>query len=154
MGDRHKQHIRRHSVLDDDQLDTETPIPEASDTGKRKRRRGLKRLIPFIILAVMGLMIAKQEIPAMERWWEKTFSPKEWRARETCEQAAIAAARAPQSVRVLKRGKLHPTENGFYLERLVVGEMGPRGAEEHVEYSCYTNATGSLSKLNRLTTLP
>jgi hypothetical protein len=45
---------------------------------------------------------------------------------------------------------VHKTENGAYVDRLVLGEMDQDGAEQKVEYTCYLDSAGVLVKLNRL----
>ena len=116
----------------------------------RRRRKTARRIIPFLILLVFGFVIAREEIPLVYEWSEKTFRPAVWSAKKTCQQAALGQAENRQYVRILKPGRLHKTQDGQYIDRLVLGEMGASGAEEMIEYSCYLDAQGKLYKLNRI----
>lgn len=149
MSDRHQQKIRRRSVPGRAR-DAE---PGLHSRGKRRERRGkrLKRLIPVAMFAFIVLMIAKQEIPAVDRWWQQTFAPRDWAARQTCQEAALAASGSPDYLRIIQPGSLHQTENGRYLDNMLIGEMSESGTEIRVEYSCYLDTNGRLVKLNRLT---
>ena len=151
MGDRHKEQIRRRSVLSKDQVEPPSREAHASPGQRPRKNRSFRRLIPILIFGAVALMIAKQEIPVIDQWWSKTFSPDEWHAGQTCQQAAVSNSRSPEFVRVLNPGKVHRTANGIYLEQLIIGEMGARGTEERISYSCYVDHTGALTKLNRLT---
>ncbi len=116
----------------------------------RRRRKTFRRIVPWLIMLVFAFVIAREEIPLVNEWSERTFRPDAWAAKKTCQQAALNQAENRQYVRILKPGKLHATQGGQYIDRLVLGEMGANGAEERIEYSCYLDAQGKLHKLNRL----
>jgi hypothetical protein len=119
--------------------------------GPRQRRdSNLRKLIPLLLIGAFGVLVAHEEIPAFAEWWEKTFSPDIWEVKNTCQQAALKQSNNPNYARILKPGKVHKTENGTYVDHLVLGEMGQDGAEQKVEYTCYLDSGGVLVKLNRL----
>jgi hypothetical protein len=103
-----------------------------------------------VVLLLFGFIVAYQEIPAVADWWQRLVEPQAWRAGQLCRQAAIKRSARPAFARVLKPGKVHSTQDGLYVEGLVLGEMGATGTEEAVAYSCYLNGAGELVKVNRL----
>jgi hypothetical protein len=109
----------------------------------------MKRLIPFAIVAAMGLLIARQKIPAVDDWWQKTFAPDEWRARDTCRKAVLEDARQRRYARVLATGQLHQTTDGPYVDGLRIVVLGDTGAEETIAYTCYLDNDGQLFRLTR-----
>ena len=118
------------------------------------RRKGSSalpsKLIPLLFLAVFGVIIAYNEIPAFAAWWERVVAPQHWEAKQQCQRAALSAAVNPAFARVIKPGQVHHTSAGVYVDELVLGEMGEAGAEQAVEYSCYLDSAGKLVQLNRL----
>jgi len=110
----------------------------------------MRKLIPVLILGAFALVIAHQEIPAFADWWESALFPEAWQVKNTCQQAAIKQSDNPDYARILKSGKVHNTEKGTYIDRLVLGEMDKGGVEQKIEYTCYLDSAGVLVKLNRL----
>jgi hypothetical protein len=101
-------------------------------------------------VALIAVLIARQEIPAVDNWWEKTFTPVDWQLKQTCRQAAVEMSDNRAFTRVVEGGEVHATEQGFYVDRLVLGEMGRDGMEQRVEYTCYFDTARQLARLNRL----
>ena len=116
---------------------------------REQRRSPFRKIIPFLFIAIIGMLIAREEIPAVHDWWQKTFSPDSWMAQNTCRQAVIDASGNGKYLRVLKPGDVHSTIDGPYVENLLVVELGTTGGEEKVEYTCYLDKQGKLFKLNR-----
>lgn len=138
---------RRRSVLRKERGDT----PQSTAPYRRKTSSALpRRLIPLLFFVVLAAVIAHNEIPAFAHWWERMLAPQDWQARQRCQQAALAAAANPAFARVIRAGEVHSTSAGWYVDRLVLGEMAEGGAEQAVEYSCYLDSTGKLVQLNRL----
>lgn len=135
----------RRSVLDDEQRSIGTRLTTRPGGG----RSGAHRLLPLLVFALIALLIAHNEIPAVRDWWDRTFSPEEWAARRTCQQGALARAPNKAYARVIDAGDFHRTSDGVYIDGLVLGEMGDAGSEVRVEYTCYLNAAGDLVKVSR-----
>lgn len=151
MANRHRDQIkRRSSVLDRDQTDREAYQASSAAKDTEERARPFRKLIPLVIFASIAFLIAKEEIPAVNNWWERLVSPNHWLAKQTCQKAALDRVEHREFARVLRNGKVNSTRDGLYIDRLVIGEMAPSGAEEAVEYSCYLDREGKLVKLNRL----
>ncbi len=122
------------------------------DTSQRpqggRRRRGL-RFLPFVLFAVIALIVLRDRVPFVADWMEKTLQPNEWRARQACLQAALDSAGVPDFARVVARGNIDHTRNGFYVSEVVVGEMGETGEEVRFRFSCYLDAAGGVVKTHQ-----
>lgn len=140
---------RRRSVLDDDQRPAGPRAGGERHSGRVRDRRGVRQLLPVLIFAAIVLMIARQEVPAVSDWWDRTFSPEEWSARQVCRKGALARAPNQAFARVIDGGEVHRTSDGLYIDGLILGEMGEAGSEVRVECACYLNAAGDLVKLTR-----
>ena len=146
MMQRDKDAVSRHSVLEPEQRSAASPGRFRQD----RRKRGPGRLIPLLIVVLVGVVIARQEIPVVAEWWEKTFDAQSWTIKQACQQAALQAAANRQFLRVIASGKVHKTSDGFYVDELMLGEMGADGSEQRVGYSCYLDNAYQLVKINRL----
>jgi len=149
MTDREKDYIRgRKPVLDSGQVKGKDADPVYHSA--RVRHRPLRKIVPLLAFAFIALLIAREEIPAVRDGLERVFSPAEWQAKQTCRTAAFARAERGEFARMLEPGTVNKTNDGFYIEQLLIGEMGQAGNEVAVEYSCYLDSAGQLVKLNRL----
>ena len=146
MNRRNGQAAKRTRVVDADQSGS-----QSSPYNRRgeQSRSPFRKFIPLLFIAVVGLLIAREEVPAVAEWWQKTFSPESWRAQNTCKQAVIDSAGEAKYVRVLEAGRVHDTMDGPYVEGLLVVELAADGAEERAEYNCYLDKAGKLFRLNR-----
>ncbi len=141
------------------QEDGQSPVPEKDRRGeaapytsarlREKRRNPMKRLIPFVIVAAFGVIIARQEIPAVDDWWQKTFAPEDWRAKDTCRQAVLDEAKGRRYKRIVTPGEVHRTADGPYVEGLRLVVLGETGADETIYYTCYLTNDGKLFRLTR-----
>jgi hypothetical protein len=146
MDRRKDQTAKRAQLLDPDQAGSQRP---GYARRQRERHSPFRKIIPFLFIAIIGVLIAREEIPAVHVWWQKTFSPDSWRAQDACRQAVIDDSGNGKYLRVLKPGKVHTTMDGPYVEKLLVVELGANAVEERVEYTCYLDRQGKLFKLNR-----
>ena len=146
MDRRKDQTAKRAQALDPDQVGGQRSVYGRQ---QRDRHSPFRKIIPFLFIAIIGMLIAREEIPAVHDWWQKTFSPDSWMAQNTCRQAVIDASGNGKYLRVLKPGEVHSTIDGLYVENLLVVELGSTGGEEKVEYTCYLDKQGKLFKLNR-----
>ena len=145
--DRSKEHnVKRTQLENSDQAGSQR---QAYGRRQRETHSPFKKYIPLLFIAVIGILIARQEIPAFRDWWQMTFSPDSWSAQNTCRQAVIDNSGRGKYLRVLEPGEVHDTSDGPYVEGLVVMELGANGFEQRVEYTCYLDKQGSIFKLNR-----
>ena len=148
MISRNRQQDERQPTVAEANRRREAP-PYASARFRDQRRNRMKRLIPLIVLAVFAVIIARQEIPAVDNWWQKTFAHDAWRVKETCRKAVLEDAKDRRYVRVLTMGKVHHTADGPYVDGLRIKVLGASGADETIHYTCYLDNTGQLFRLTR-----
>jgi hypothetical protein len=103
----------------------------------------------LLFAVLVGVLIARQEIPAFNDWWEQTFSRATWQVRSSCRDAVFRDLAPHSYPRVLKAGDLHKTADGPFLEGVRVAVLKEEGGEAVVEYSCYLDNDGHLYKLER-----
>ena len=116
-----------------------------TDTRRRNSpRRQLNRLLPILIIAASGGYILVQEVPAVNRWYQQLTAPGRLAATEACQRAALGAADHPETARLRQEGKVHETQDGYYIEGVEIGHMGADGAEASYRFSCYTDRDGRL----------
>ena len=147
MDRRKDDSARRTQLPDTDQVGSQR---HAYGRQQRERRNLAKKIIPFLFIALIVILIARQEIPAVHDWWQMTFSPDSWSAQNTCRQAIIDNPGSGKYLRVLKPGEVHDTADGLYVDDLLVAELAANGFEERVAYTCYLDQQGRLFKLNRI----
>lgn len=100
-------------------------------------------------MALIGLLILKEEVPAVNRWFQRIVAPDRYAAAEACRNAALDAAAHPAYARVRDEGVVHATRNGFYVEGVEIGEMGADGAETTYRFHCYADPSGRLVKTHK-----
>lgn len=115
---------------------------------QRERERRLQRVLPLLIFAAIGVFIAKQEVPAVDRWISRLVNAPAWDATEACNRAAIAAASNPDFARLEKRGKTASTSDGFYVSEVVVAELDAAGEQRRYRFSCNVSSTGEVVALS------
>lgn len=78
------------------------------------------------------------------QWLERVTAPGKWAAGESCRSAALKLVPQPDYARIVAPGRVHETERGFYVENIVVGQMGASGTEERLSVNCYTDTQGNV----------
>ncbi len=118
---------------------TRTPAP----------RPNIGRLLPFLVMVLIVLIILKEQVPAVNHWFQSLLAPERYAAAEACRRAALNAAAHPNYARVRNEGTVHKTQNGFYVEGVTIGEMGADGAETVYRFNCYADASGKLVQTHK-----
>lgn len=129
-----------------------TPNP-SSPARNDGRKSGLQRIIVPLAIGAMILVVLTQEVPQVQEWMEAMVRPEQSRARKACHTQALAAATHPDFARLLDRGNVHRTQNGYYIEAIVVGEMNADGKETLYRFSCYADPGGRVVNTHRETTI-
>jgi hypothetical protein len=119
-------------------MNSEYPNPQPP---RKKRAGGLIALAFFVFIV---FLVVKEEVPQVSDWIDSMIEPARSAARQACEQAALSAARQRDYARIVDRGKTDPTEKGFYIHDVVVGEMGATGKEVYYRFSCYADTEGTV----------
>lgn len=142
-GERERRLRERAAARSDDERTKRYP-------GQRPERSGVaKKLLPLAVLIFIAAMIARKEVPVVDEWWQRTFHNRDWTMQQNCARAALAQSAERQFSRVIDEGKLHQTEDGYYLDGLLLGEKGADGAEQRIYYSCYLDTEGQLVNVTR-----
>jgi hypothetical protein len=115
---------------------------ERLEQREREHKLRLRRLIPLLIFAAIAVLIAKQEIPAVDSWISRIVNEEAWQAVEACRQMALDTMTQPGYTRIEKRGKAKRTEDGFYVDRLMIAELLNSGEEIRHSFSCNVNRAG------------
>jgi hypothetical protein len=116
--------------------------PTALETERRRQR--LRRLVPLAIFLLFIGVVVIREVPVAGQWLERVTAPGRWQAGESCRSAALKLVPQPDYARIVAPGQVHTTERGFYVENIVVGQMGASGTEERVSVNCYADNQGNV----------
>lgn len=100
-------------------------------------------------MALIVLLLLKEEVPTVNRWFQRVVAPARYAAAEACQRTALDASAQPAHARVRDEGTVHDTRNGFYVEGAEIGEMGANGAEATYRFDCYTDTSGVLIKTHK-----
>jgi len=131
--------------------------PSPSDRGSHRptvKRRRLGRFVPLVIFALVGLFMLKEQVPAVNHWFQRITAPESFAAGQACRRAALNAADDPGYARLRSDGEVHETRDGFYVEGVEVGSQGEHGAETVFRYSCYVDRQGNLVSAGRTDVTP
>lgn len=109
-----------------------------------RRRRALRPLVPLVIALVAGSAIAYHESPWVQRQVMSFINPAQARAIEACEVTALKLARSPEFARIVKPGRVHATQGGFFIEHIVLGQMAQQGGEQRSFVDCYADRDGNV----------
>ena len=126
--------------FDPTQRDREKP-------SRRNRRR--HQFIAIAIMVIVAGFVLKDQVPLVDAYIDRLLQPKSWQATESCRQAILAAVERPEFARILKNGKANTTQKGYYVDDIVIGEMGPGGTEARVRFSCYVDDEGKVINAQR-----
>jgi NaMN:DMB phosphoribosyltransferase len=123
-------------------------LRERENPDRRIRRRS-HRFIAIIVMVVGAGFILKEQIPAVDTYIDRLLKPQAWQATEACRQAVLAAVERPEFARMLEHGEANATQKGYYVDDIVVGEMGASGTEVRVRFSCYVDGEGKVVNTQR-----
>lgn len=101
------------------------------------------------MLSLVVALVLYDQVPWVRTTIDRALWPAEHQAREVCARSALAAANEPRYARVVADGKVHRTSDAYYVERVVVGEMGADGNETRFTYNCYVAPSGTLIRGTR-----
>ena len=125
------------------------PTLRERETPSRRSRRRPQKFIAIAIMVVAAGFILKDQIPVVDAYIDRLLQPEAWRATESCRQAVLAAVERPEFARMLERGEANTTQKGYYVDNIVIGEMGASGTETKVRFSCYVDGQGKVVNAQR-----
>ena len=117
---------------------------ERADRREREHKRRLPRLIPLLIFGTVVVLIAKEEVPAVDSWINRMLDADAWSAGEACRQAVLGRLEQPGFARLLKTGEVKKTSGGYYVGGILYAVLQSSGEELHYRYSCNVTATGEV----------
>ena len=116
----------------------------SEDRREREHKRRLHRLIPLLIFGTVAVLIAKEEIPAVDSWISRQLNAEAWNAGEACRQAALGRLEQPDFARLLKAGKVEKTHGGYYIGDISYAVLQSSGEEQQYRYSCNVTSAGEV----------
>jgi len=122
---------------------------EGAQLREREHRRRMQRIIPLLIFGAVGLLIAKEEIPAVDSWISRLLDADAWNAGEACRKAALADLGQTGYVRATEAGDVEKTHAGYYVGGIEFATLQSAGEEVLVRYSCNVSQAGEVVALNR-----
>ncbi len=125
------------------------PTLREREKPSRRNRRRRHQFIAIAIMVVAVGFILKDRVPAVDAYINRLLQPEAWQATESCRQAALAVVERPEFARILERGQANVTQKGYYVDKVVIGEMGPSGTEARVRFSCYVDDEGKVVSAQR-----
>lgn len=130
-------------MSEDPQIPEQQKPPYVHLRRTESRQRPLRLVAPLVFLVIAALILYDQ-VPWVKASVDRMLWPAEHQAREVCQRSALAAAAEPRYARVAAPGEVHRTSGAYYVERVVIGEMGVDGNETRFTYNCYVDPTGAL----------
>ena len=102
-----------------------------------------------MFVAGFFLFILSEEFPVIRHSLDYYLAHDSWLARETCNSQSMTLGTTPDFMRIIDYGELHKTNNGYFIEKIVVGEMAKQGGELQFFVDCYTDQKGNLVRADR-----
>ena len=127
------------------------PTLRERERPSRRRRRRRHQFIAIAVIVVAVGFILKDRVTAVDIYVSRLLQPEAWQATESCHQAALAVVERPEFARILERGEANVTQKGYYVDKVVIGEMGSSDTEVRVRFSCYVDGEGKVVSAQRQT---
>jgi hypothetical protein len=121
---------------------------EGAQRREREHRQRIQRLVPIIIIGIIGLFIAKQEIPAVDRWISRLIDADAWNAIEACTLKARTSLTEPGFARLVERGEADRTGEGYYVKGVMFSQLHSSGVERNYRFSCNVDRNGTVVTLS------
>ncbi len=122
---------------------------EGAQQREREHRRRTQRIIPMLMFGVVALLIAKEEIPAVDNWINRLLDADAWNAGEACRKAALVAMAETDYARLVDAGRVEKTSGGYYVGGIEYAYLQPTGEDHYYLYSCNVSQAGEVVALNR-----
>jgi hypothetical protein len=113
-----------------------------------KPRRGSK-LVPLLIFAVFAVFVLKDQFPTIDDKIQSLLHPQAFKAIQACRQAALTGSNNPDFTRLLEFGRANKTQNGFFIDQLVIGELESGKGEIRKAVQCYVDSAGVIVDIQR-----
>lgn len=117
---------------------------EGARLREKEHRKRLQRLIPLGIFTVIVLLIAREEIPAVDGWITRLLDEPAWNAAEHCRAVSRNRLEDPGFARLQERGKARKTANGYYVDGVVFALLLSSGEEQEFHFGCNVSPAGEI----------
>lgn len=132
------------------QRDSENKPKYGPGRSTPRAHRG-RALFPLVIFGAVVLFIASREVPWVKDKINALIAPDKQAAIALCREAAINESPQPEFARIIKGGEATETQNGFVIDRVVLGELSTSKGEQRVRITCHVSRDGVLANLHRET---
>lgn len=133
--------------MKDDKPELRT-LRSARVAGEHRRRSYHGRIAAVLVFGSIAVLIARQEIPAVDDWFSRLLDKEGWHAAEQCRALARDSTGQAQFTRQLHAGKVQRTDGGFYVSGVVLALLGSDGRERTWRFSCNVSNTGEVLAIN------
>lgn len=124
-------------------------IGEIRPRRRSGRRKLINRLIPIVMIGFMAIVVLRQEIPAFNDFFLSNSDPQGFAAIKACRDAALENATVEQYKRLIRHGESHLTADGYFVDKIVLGQLGADGGESRVAVTCHVDTAGVLVDITR-----
>lgn len=131
-------------MTDDDNKPELRTLRSERSTGKRRSRGRHGPIAVLLVFGSIAVLIAKQEIPAVDGWISRLLDEEGWHAAEQCRALARDSTGKAEFTRQLRAGKAQRTDGGFYVSGIVLALLDSDGTERTWQFSCNVSATGEV----------
>jgi len=133
---------------DRDRDSTQTTRSTGTVRRLREHPRRLRHYAPLLVFAVIGLLVARQEIPAVDSWISRLLDADAWNATEACRKAALAAVNRAEYARLERAGKATRTEGGYFVEGVEYASLTDDGKDRRYRFSCNVSHAGEVEAIS------
>lgn len=93
--------------------------------------------------------VLKEQVPAVNDRIQAVLNPASFQAIKVCREAALSQSETPAFARLIRLGEAQATQNGYFVDGILLGEMDVQGGERQMAISCHVDALGDLVKAHR-----
>ncbi|MGF1547828.1 MAG: hypothetical protein ACFCUG_10935 [Thiotrichales bacterium] len=130
-------------------MPTNAPQRTPDSLNRPRRSRAMTRLIPLLMLLGFAALVSYREVPVVRDTVLRYLEPQAVGALEVCRKAAVKQGQNPEFARLIEHGEAHATAAGYFVDRVVVGEMVAGRGEVRFAVTCHVDATGNLAQVHR-----
>ncbi len=122
--------------------------PDISSVKKPRRRSGISKIIPLLLFGLFALFILKEQVPAVNDKYLSLVKPNEFQAIQACRKAALAKSSNPTFARLINFGEANKTQQGIFVDHILVGELAPDSGESRFTVNCHIDQSGALANVH------
>ncbi len=128
--------------------------PDISSAKKPRRKLRISKIFPLLLFGLFALFILKEQVPALNDKYLALVKPNEFHAIEVCREAALAKSSNRKFARLINYGEANRTQQGFFIDHILVGELVPDSGESRFTVNCHIDQSGTLANVHAQAYLP